>query len=143
MSLVVFLARRFVVGLVFELVKSASLDRLHGLFLITGVHNSLLVWLSCILVFLFPIFVYLFGRAWSILWARDRDAFGFESLLNGWELFQEGGKLLDVERDSLQLVLAFAMPVTIAIRNKDSPSFLEASLRPSRRTRGCQLAACP
>jgi CBS domain containing-hemolysin-like protein len=65
-----------VVGLVFELVKSASLDRLHGLFLITGVRNSLLVWLSCILVFillvfLFLIFIYLFGRAWSILRTRN------------------------------------------------------------------------
>jgi len=51
-----------------ELVKSTSLDRLHGLFLITGVRNSLLGWLFCILVFiffvvLFLIFVYLYGRA--------------------------------------------------------------------------------
>jgi Flp pilus assembly protein TadB len=86
-----------VVGLVLVLVKSASLYRLHGLFLVAGVRNGLLVWLSCILVFvplvfvllvfLFPIFVYLFGRAWSILWTRDRDALGFESFLDGWELF--------------------------------------------------------
>ena len=131
------------VGFVLELVKSASLDRLHRLFLLAGVRNGLLVWLSCILIFLSLIFVYLFGRARSILWARDRDAFGFESRFNGWEVFQEGGKLLDVERDSLQLLLAFAMPVALAILNEDPPSFLEASLPPSRRTRGYQLAACP
>lgn len=91
-SLVVLLACRLVVGLVPVLFKSASLDRLHGLFLVAGVRNGLLVWLSCILVvflvFLFLIFVYLFGRAWSILWTRDRDALGFESFLDGWELFQ-------------------------------------------------------
>ena len=131
------------IGLVLKLVKSASLDRLHGLFLITGIRSSLLVWLSCILVFLFLIFVYLFGGIWSILWTRDRDTLGFESFLDGWELFQEGGELLDVERDSLQLVLAFATLVAIVIQSKDLLSFLEASLPPSRRTRGCRRAACP
>ena len=97
------------IGLVLKLVKSASLDRLHGLFLITGIRSSLLVWLSCILVFLFLIFVYLFGGIWSILWTRDRNTLGFESFLDGWELFQEGGELLDVERDSLKLLLVCAM----------------------------------
>jgi len=135
------------VGLMLEFVKSASLDRLYGLFLIAGIRNGLLVWLSCVLVCIlivfFLIFVYLFGRAWSVLGTRDRDALGFESLFNGWELFQEGGELLDVERDTLQLLLAFAIPMAIAVRSKDSPSFPEASLPPSRRTRGCRPAACP
>ena len=64
------------VGLVLVLVKSASLDRLYRLFLVAGVRNGLLVWLSCILVFVLLVFlslivVYLFGRAWSIFWTRD------------------------------------------------------------------------
>ena len=64
MSLVVFFARRLVVGLVLGFVKSASLDGLHGLFLIAGVRSGLLARLSCILIFvLFLIFVRLFGRA--------------------------------------------------------------------------------
>lgn len=134
-GLVVFLACRFVVGFVSELVKSASLDRLYGLFLIAGIRSSLLVWLSCILVFillvfLFLIFVYLFGRIWSILWTRDRGTLGFESFLDGWELFQEGGELLDVERDSLQLVLAFATPVAIVIQSK-GPTFFPGSISSS------------
>lgn len=47
------------IGLVLKLVKSASLDRLHGLFLITGIRSSLLVWLSCILVFILLVFLFL------------------------------------------------------------------------------------
>jgi hypothetical protein len=62
-SLVVFLARCLVVGLVLEFVKSASLD-FHGLFLVAGVRSGLLARLSCIFIFvLFLIFVRLFGRA--------------------------------------------------------------------------------
>lgn len=63
-SLVVFLARCLVVGLVLEFVKSASLDRFHGLFLVAGVRSGLLARLSRIFIFvLFLTFVRLFGRA--------------------------------------------------------------------------------
>lgn len=81
-GLVVFLARRLVICFVLELLKSASasLDRLHGLFLVASIRNGLLARLSCTLLFIFVlflifvlcfIFAYLFGRACTILRTRD------------------------------------------------------------------------
>ena len=102
------------VGFVLELVESASLDGLHGLFLVAGISNSLLAQLSCILILifvlfllLFILFVYIFGRACTILRTRDRDALGFESFLDGGKLFEERCELLNVERDSLKDLLVF------------------------------------
>jgi hypothetical protein len=127
--LIVLLACRLVVGFVLEFVKSASLDRLHGLFLIliTGIDNRFLA-------LLFLIFVYLFSRTCTILRTRNRDAFGFESFLDRRKLFEERGELLDIERDSLDPVSAFAIAVAVCVWDKDSPSFREASLHPSRST---------
>jgi hypothetical protein len=140
--LIVLLACRLVVGFVLEFVKSASLDRLHGLFLIliTGIDNRFLARLSCIISFfvlillLFLIFVYLFSRTCTILRTRNRDAFGFESFLDRRKLFEERGELLDIERDSLDPVSAFAIAVAVCVWDKDSPSFREASLHLSRST---------
>lgn len=133
-----------------EFVQSASLDGLHGLFFAAGIGNSLLAQLSCILILifvlfllLFILFVYIFGRAYTILRTRDRDALGFESFLDGGKLFEERCELLNVERDSLKDLLVHVMTIAITMDNKDPPSFPEASLHLSRRTRGCRQAACP
>lgn len=149
-SLVVFLTRRLMVGFVLKFVKSASLDRLQGLLLIASIRNDLLARLSffIIIIPIFVIFLFLFlvcllGRACTIFRARNRDALGLESLFDSRKLFKERGELLDVERDSLQPALVFALQAARDLQNEDPPSFLDASLHPSRRTRGYQLAACP
>lgn len=59
-GLVVFLACRLVVGFVLELVKSASLDGLHGPFVIAGIGNSLFARLSFIFIFIFVVFLFFF-----------------------------------------------------------------------------------
>ena len=121
--LVIFLARRLVVGFVLELAKSASLDGFHRLLvlILVDIFFVCLLQSSCIVTFVvvllvFLIFVWLFRGAAVVSWAGDRNALGFESFLNGWKMFDECGELLDVEGDSLELVLALAMPVASSIR---------------------------
>ena len=96
------------VGFVLELVKSARLDGLNGFFLIAGIRNVFLDRLFCtftfifiFVLFLFLIFLYVLGRTRTILRARHRNTLSFESFLDLWELFEERGELLDVERNSL------------------------------------------
>lgn len=136
------------VGFVLELVKPASLDRLHGLFLIACRSNGFLARFSFIFIFvlfllLTFILVYLSGRARTIPRTRNRNALGLESLFNSRKLFEERAELLDVERDSLESTLVFALRLARALQDEDPPSFPDASLHPSRKTRGYQLAACP
>lgn len=131
-----------------EFIQSASLDGLRGLISVAGIRNSLLARLFWVFIFvlfllLFILFVYLFGRTCPILGTRDRDAFGFESFLNGGKLFEECGELLDVERNSLEALLVHVVLIAIMTDDEGPPFFLEASPHPSRRTRGCQSVACP
>lgn len=115
------------IGFVLELVKSARLDGLEGLdglLLIAGIRSSLLARLFCIIIFvlvlffLFLVFVYLLGRACAVVRTRNRDALGLESFLDVRKLFEERGKLLNVERDSLEPGLDLAMPNAHQLRRE-------------------------
>ena len=111
--LIIFLARRLVVGFVLELIKSTRLDGLRRLLVIVNIHGGLLAWLFHIFILVIILFVVLvflcrFGRASTVLRAWDRDAFGFEGTFNSRKLLDEGRELLDVERDSLESLLVAA-----------------------------------
>ena len=114
--LIIFLARRLVVGFVLELVKSTRLHGLQSLLVIVDIRDGLLPWLfhNFILVFIHLfvlVFLCRFDRASTVFRAWDRDAFGFEGAFNSRKLLDEGRELLDVERDSLESLLVAATRV--------------------------------
>lgn len=97
--LVVFLARRFVVGFVLELVKLASRGRLRGLLTFVSVYIGLS--LSLVGIRSTIVFVFLFLGASAVDWARKRDALRFQGFLDLRQLLDKSGELLDVQRNTL------------------------------------------
>lgn len=106
-TLVVFLTRGFVVGLVSEFVKLASNNRLHIVFVLARLY--------CFdrlrdVLFLFFLFVFLLrlpsrlrSSAHSAVFRTwNSDSFGFERLLNFGQLFDECSELFDVKGNSLE-----------------------------------------
>jgi hypothetical protein len=97
------------IGLVLEPVKSASLDGLHNLLVLACRRNCLLFRLSRIffLVFFFLIFLDSLCRNPVVCRTWDSNTLRFQRFLDFGQLLDECGELLDVEGDSLRLVLAF------------------------------------
>ena len=98
------------VGPVLKPVKLAFGNRLHILLVLARLHcfGGLL---GCLLFFLFLLillFSLLFGlrrgARFAVLGTWDGNALGFERLFDLGQLLDEGGELIDVERDALKNV---------------------------------------
>jgi hypothetical protein len=95
------------VGLVSEPVELACGNRLRILFLLAllhcfgGLFDFVLLVLFHFILLLSLIFSLRRSTRSAVLRTRDGDSFGFEHLFDLGQLFDEGGELFNVERDTL------------------------------------------